>query len=228
MQQGILDRGLLQALIYSLVFHLVIFGAFRIRLSDYQDYTREMQPLHVAIDSEIPSYTTVGEQSDTQTTHGLFTENLDDKELMALRLSQIENPIQTVSSEEISALAPALTFTPIMYPLQLKLSSELKNLTLQDDGSKLFRKKGPYDTLGSLLLASNHFPIDYQVDVDGKTGKITKAVRSEVLLDKKLQAVADKLIYRITFAPFSEKTKSGKITLTFCCSGDEVKSLLYD
>lgn len=224
-----LDKALLQALVYSLLFHLLLFGSFRIRLNDYQESTPQMRPIDVGIDTEKSDRAqTVINALDTEQIDpsALFISNLDTQEYWAMNLALLNKPVDT--EDEILEPPTKLAWTPRMYPLQLKLSAQLKALELTDDGSSLFREKGPYDSIGRFALAANHLPIEYKVRINGVTGRIESAEKDQVLLDKRLQSVADQIINHIQFKPFSEKCLAGRITLIFCCTGDEIKSLMND
>ncbi|MCE5293918.1 MAG: hypothetical protein LLF94_04835 [Chlamydiales bacterium] len=236
--KSFLDKALLQALFYSLLFHLVLFGTFRIRFNDYQENTPQMLPLNVAIDAEPITEAKVIDAEDVS--HKTFLATIPESEYKAMNLALLNPPskyeletthlppnsLTAFSDADIADLAPKSTWAAKMYPLQLKLSHDLKKLTLLEDGSKNFRDKGPYESLGRFALTSNHLPIEYKVTVDGATGHIIRHEREQVLLDKRLQACADKLIDEITFEPFSENQITGRITLVFCCSGDEIKGFL--
>ncbi len=229
-----LDRALFQALFWSLIIHLVLFATFRIRLNDFLDTKIEMKPLNVAIEPERAdeANTTLDIQNrDSYDPLTLVTLQLDPDECKMMHLAQ--NPVASeteiaFSDDDLSELTPELSYTPTMYPLQLKLSSELKALSLINDGSSLFKEKGQKDRLGPFMLAANHLSIDYTVTIDGKSGRVIRSDRSQVLLDKKLQQVADKIVNMIAFKPFSEKSRTGRITIVFCCTGDEIKSFMND
>ncbi len=235
-----LDKALLQALIYSLSLHLVLFGTFRIRLNDYQELTPEMPPLNVAID-DVELVASV-EKTTSYDPESLVACNFDDDEYKALHILQTHKPVKmreyappyptneltAYSEKDIIDLTRSFTYAPKVYPLQLKLSSELKGLTLVEDGSCLFREKGPNEDLSHLVLASNHFPIDYSVTISGLTGTVVHLERSKMFLDRELQSVADRIIKNIQFEPFSQKSQAGTITLIFCTTGEDIKKYLHD
>lgn len=239
LRSALVDKALLQALIYSLLLHLILFGTFRIRLNDYKETATEMRPLSVAID--VPDEFGVAvEKAAPYDTSSLVTSTFDEDEYKAMHLSmqhpvkleptyhppEASNTLSAYTDKDIIDLAGNFTYAPKAYPLQLKLSSQLKALTLVEDGSSLFRKKAPHEDLSHLALAANHFPIEYTVTVSGPTGTITTLKRPNVLLDKELQLVADRIIKCIRFEPFSQKSVTGTITLVFCTSGQELKSYL--
>lgn len=224
-----LDKALLQALVYSLLIHLVLFGSFKIRLNDFQESSPQMLPIDVALDADkidvahAVTHTQEGEGLDPST---LFISALDPDEYKSMNLALL--PSREDKDEAILDLPSKLAWTPKMYPLQLKLSSPLKALVLIDDGSGLFREKGPNDSIGRFALAANHLPIEYKVSINGITGSVERAEKDQVLLDKRLQSTADSIISHIRFKPFSEKRIAGSITLIFCCTGDEIVSLMND
>ncbi|MBS0634495.1 MAG: hypothetical protein JSR37_03430 [Verrucomicrobia bacterium] len=220
-----MDRPLLQALIYSLIFHLMLFGTFRIRLSDFQDHTPQMRPLDVAIDSE--KIEVSNDQEIPADKSALFLANLDPEEHMKMNIALLQDDPDS-DEDALQRVSPKLTWAPKMYPLKLKVSNSLKTLTLVDDGSSLFREKRANETLARFVLAAHHFTIEYNVFVDGATGDIMRFERKDELLDKRLQAVADRIITQIKFLPFREKQRNGNITLSFCCTGEEIKGFLND
>ena len=223
------DKALLQALVYSLLIHLVLFGSFRIRLNDFLESSPQMLPVDVAIDADKPdvsgSVSNSLESQPSNATRG-FILHLDADEYKAMNLALL--PPRPHKDEELLDRTPKLAWAPRMYPLQLKLSPQLKALTLIDDGSALFREKGPNDSLGRFVLAANHLPIVYKVRINGITGHVEHAEKDQVLLDKRLQSVADRIVSHIQFKPCSEKSIAGSITLIFCCTGDEIMSLMND
>jgi len=217
-----LDKALLQALIYSLMAHIVLFGTFKIRLNDYQETAQEMTPVDVAIDFEEPATEAgVFEGPQVDTSDLFFTNSI-------AYLPELDPsaPIDAFSDEELVEQEPKERSRIKMYPLQLKLSQSLKNLELLDDGSSLFRNKEPYETMSIFTLAPHHFAIDYKLYVQGLTGTLERFERKGELLDKRLQAVADKIVNKIRFCPYSEKSITGSITLTFFCTGDDIKGYL--
>lgn len=215
----------MQALIYSLVFHLMLFGTFRIRLSDFQEYTPQMHPLDVAIDSEKTEVDNTNTSQHVDKS-ALFLANLDADEHTQINLALLQDD-SDFDDEALKELVPKLEWSPKMYPLKLKLSNSFKDLILVDDASSLFRNKKPQETLARFVLAPHHFTIEYKVSVDGSSGHIINRVRKEELLDKRLQTVADRIIGTIKFLPFNEKERSGSITITFCCTGDEITKYMH-
>ncbi len=231
-RSSFLDKALLQALVYSFIFHLVLFGTFKIRLNDYQEQLPQMLPLNVAIDTEKNEglrFETEVVDIDQLDRSLFFISNLDEDEYKAMTLAlSDQHSIAAFSNQTIHEMTPTLTWAPRMYPLKLKLSSKLKALTLLEDGSSLFRDRGLNESLDRFVLADKHLPTEYKVTVDGTTGLIMSAERKNVLLDKRLQACADAVINNICFKPFSEKSATGSITLVFCCTGDEIQGLMHD
>lgn len=243
-RSSFLDKALLQALIWSFVFHLVLFGTFRIRYNSFLDSSPPLKPIAVAIDPELTSdtfaITALADIDESLDNASAFFHTVDENEWKMSCIQNLLPPtsnncsylpsptLSHLSQDDVSMLAKEITYAPIVYPLQLKLSRSLKNLYLVDDGSALFKTKGPYDDLGRYALSTKLSPIDYKVKVDGKTGTIVGWQRTYELLDKELQKVADTLITKIRFAPFSHKSQRGTITMSFCCSGEEIGELLDD
>src|SRR5438874_1082514 len=84
------DTALLQALFWSLIIHLVLFGTFRIRLNDYQETSQEMIPLNVAIDDEPIAQAGVQESEDFDSS--LICFNFDDHESKRKNLGNLRLP----------------------------------------------------------------------------------------------------------------------------------------
>ncbi len=222
---GFLDKALLQALIYSLILHVVLFCTFKIKLNDYQEHAHEMAPIDVAIDFEEPHSMTQAHLQDAFDPNDLYFTHLKTTTLPPI---EARAPIDIFTDDDLIALEPKEPESAKMYPLQLKLSQPLKKCMLIEDGSSLFRNKEPYETMSIFTLATHHFSIEYKVYVDGFTGKLERFEKKCELLDKKLQAVADQIMAKIQFAPCTEKSITGSITLKFSCTGDEIKSFLND
>lgn len=211
-----LDKALLQALIWSLALHVVVLGTFKIRLNDFSEYTPQMQAVDVAVEQDDSIQVTASQEPQDKSL--LFLATIDPKDTLPPTKKVIQNlPVSA---------SPKWSYT--LYPLEFKLSSELKSLTLLDDGSCLFRKNGPRDTLAKLALTAHHLPIEYKVSVNGQTGKIVAQERQQVLLDKKLQVIGDELMKHVRFKPCQKEQITGTITLVFCCSGDEIGAYLHD
>ncbi len=222
---GFLDKALLQALIYSLIAHILLFGTFKIRLNDYKESAVEMAPIDVAIDIEEPLAMAGVHTEESFDPEDLYFAHIQPDTFLPI---EEHEPVDIFSDEELIALGPKEPDAPKMYPLQLKLSQPLKKCMLIEDGSSLFRNKEPYETMSIFHLATHRFSVEYKAYVDGETGTITRFEKKCELLDKKLQQVADRIMSKIAFAPCSEKTITGSITLTFSCTGEEIKSYLHD
>jgi len=237
------DRALLQALLWSFLFHLLLFGTFRIRYDSFIDTTPAMHPINVAIEHEpqepMPGVSAIDDSGPIDPA-ALFLHSLDMAdwkasclEKLAPRATSLQGDLATprltscaLTQEELATSQKSIAYAPILYPLHLSCSRSLRSLEITEDGSSLFRSKTLHDDLGRLTLSKQSYPIEYKVKIEGATGMIIHWERKYELLDKELQKVADRLISKITFAPFAKRSAKGSITLTFCCNGEEIQELL--
>lgn len=235
------DRALLQALLWSFLFHLLLFGTFRIRLNSFNDNSPSMAPIAVAIEHEpqeaVTSVAALHQDQETIESQGLFTQSLDPTVWQAACIDKLASRTSLAhatssflfhgsNEEDLLNVQKEVTYTPTLYPLQISCSRSLRALTIVDDGSSLFRTKGPKDDLGKLYLSKQSYPIEYKVKIEGATGKVVRWERKYELLDKELQKVADRLINIIRFAPFNKRSAKGSLTLTFCATSEEIAELL--
>jgi hypothetical protein len=123
---------------------------------------------------------------------------------------------------------PKNAFRERIYPLRIQLSSDLRSRRLVADGSSLFREKSASDVVSKLRLFPTPLSIDYKVHVSGKTGRVIQWSRTQVLLDKRLQELADHIVYSLRFGRMQEKNTKGIIRITFECPGSEVDSYLVE
>jgi hypothetical protein len=235
------DAPFLRALGYSFLFHLVLFGVFKIEFLDIPEPIPNPCPVEVAVG--VPEQSIVAAHVDASFDKPLFVESpLSKIELSQtplnkteLLLSQLQynihnNTLFYETKEEYPNLAKEmsepLAFQEKLYPLRLKLSSSLTQLKLVEDGSCLFKEKSPHHLTASYILTIHPLDIEYSIVVSGETGKVIEWHRSKELLDKKLQRYADKLIQTIAFAPNERMYIKGKVLLIFKCSGEEIENLV--
>jgi len=229
----IFDRPLQRALLYSFLFHALLFGLFRIQYNNLDDRDEvEMAPIQVAIEQE---YDASGTIADVQEEHEVqllpFDQNIIaqfsqfDREKVLYELFSGQKEFRKNEDSSLSQKA-TIDWGERLYPLHLKLSHALQKLTLIDDGSSSFCLKGPRDSSAEFELATSHYPITYHVTVAGQTGKIVRSSRKKELLDKRLQLLADALLEKIVFRPFEKKEVEGRITVVFHASGNVVEAMI--
>jgi hypothetical protein len=243
------DRTLTLALLCSILVHLVLFGIFRIKMTDIGEPLALLDPIEVAL---------VTEKLDKEQELPL-TEVVSENEALApkARITDLVRacnhiPLPTVTfrpAQEIyvperdvdhsngyqqaSQLTEQVLKTHIqkfpcqlhVYPLTLQLSPSLKKLTLMEDGMQFFIPKQPGFSSG-YFMTQTPIPIEYQVKIDGASGKITSWQRHGQLIDKVLQSCADLIIKAIRFAPTEAKMIEGKIAIIFACNGDSLQEWL--
>ena len=234
------SRPLIKALTWSALFHLCLLSSFRIKMTDFHEVEYPIKPIDVAIEKEeSPPITTI---IDNKNSMAQPIVNLNDpywdeaRDIVSNQYqsftatSHIPRPTSfgdTVSDIAITSIPESLSSTSTLYPLRLKFSPAVKKLKLLVDGSSLFKQKGnqkeSQEQLHRLLLSPLRFPIKYDVNINGKNGKIVHWSREETLADKTLQECADTLMTLIRFAPSSNEKIRGSICLTFCCTGQEME-----
>lgn len=243
-RSAFLDRTLLQALFWSLIFHLMLFSVFRIRLYDFKQEGQPIAPINVSLEQEEHGPITEVTSHDLIDIQGLLSQNIDKDEWLQMAFEQSMAPemesqgaprqekdlipryANALSTTDIASMLKKPNFSPKVYPLHLKLSKPLKKLTLIEDGSCLFREKLASDDTKRIALSNKRLPIEYTVTVMGATGRLENVFRKYELLDKELQECADLIIKKIQFAPFSLESVTGTLTLSFVLDGSEVKALM--
>lgn len=236
------DAPFLRALGYSLLFHIVLFGFFKIEFLDISEPIDSPAPVSVALGETNQPVATTKVDVDTPFDKPLFvasgidkiempTEPMNATEFM---LSQVHHNVQNNAlwyekSEDYASFAKEMSeplqFQERLYPLRLKFSSSLSKLKLIEDGSSLFKEKSPHHSVSSYILTVHPLDIEYDVVVSGESGKVIEWKRKE-LLDKRLQRYADFIIKTISFAPSEKLCVQGKILLIFKCSGEEIEHLV--
>jgi hypothetical protein len=205
------NRILLQALIYSLLIHAVLVLCFRIRLFDFRSEPVAFTPAKLFVDDEpVASASIIQEKLKTAPT--VFLDELTE------HTEESRSQIQALFVQDIA-------FPDQGYPLRIKCSPSLKPLLLIEDGSHLFKHMTSPHQQEVSLLSCRKFTIEYSVDVDGTTGKLSSWSRTRELLDKELQQIADKIVSELRFAPH-KKSLSGKLWINFYCSGEELQDYL--
>jgi hypothetical protein len=239
---SLLDRPFKQALIYSFLFHALVFGVFRVQFSTISDPTEPINPVEVAIDTErtadgddAQELVAIAEQESTQekVSFAPYVKEyikIAEKYYSDASTAQIE-PTALHESEvfddegfEEKLYLTKLPYQLRHYPLRLEFTTALSKLKLLEDGSSLFKEKSASFSRQKIPFA--FFTIAYNVKISGQTGKITEWKRKRELLDKKLQVCADRIIDQIQFAPFQLTSLRGKIWIVFECSGDEISEYL--
>jgi hypothetical protein len=223
------DRPLQRALLYSFLFHALLFGLFRIQYSDLHEREPFFQPIQVAIEADTESKAVVADVVHEEKKTLLA---IDKQKLTEAPLFEREKAIYDLVSEppydslDTFALLTKIDMSQKLYPMRLKLSSKLSKLELLEDGSCFFRKKEKTDRIARLQLAYAHYPITYHVTVDGASGKVIHSSRTKELLDKKLQVLADAIIDKIQFFPSEEQQVSGRLSIIFYADSEEIEEML--
>ena len=226
------DRAFQRALLYSLLFHGLVFGLFRIKFLDVHESEPPLRPINVAIEKEEHETVAISNEEDEcpkfiESAITSEKNNYPHPPLTATALSTPEGQTiaESLLNEEYDHCSfPQKPYSEKIYPLTLQCSHSLSKLHLISDGSELFCEKKPYESSSSFKLATQHYPISYTVQINPKTGKVIRWTRKRELLDKPLQALADRIIETIAFEPFERKSqtkegefreKRGKISITF-------------
>lgn len=239
------DTRFWRAVLYSTGFHLFIFGFIRIQFSQAHDGPAPLLPVEVAIDYEEEDLSSEvvairHEESEKLLLAMSAIEDspqpLADPELMDeinhilidLHSSDEANTTSFPSNQGLRELPPPsrLNLSERLYPIRFQISGSLKNKHIISDGSHLFRKSTSSETNALLRLKTTSRSIMYQIEIDGKTGKVIEWKRKRELIDKKLQAFADRLLDEITFEASSSDVKRGSIRIIFDCTGDELTQYL--
>lgn len=207
------NNVLAYALFCSLVLHLVLVGCFRIRLFDFGQEPLAFSPVTLVVEND-PAVSTLILDS-------------DEKKLPFVSIDEI-SPQTAETRRKIQEVAMTSCEYPSQsYPLKIKYSQNLKQLLLIEDGSHLFKDSSSFSQKEVALLKSQKFTIEYRIKVDGSTGTLFSWKRTRELLDKKLQRIADKIISSLRFIPYKQSL-SGKLWLTFYCTGEELSSYLKE
>lgn len=229
----IFDRPLQRALLYSFLFHALLFGLFRIQYSGPDDHEEiALAPIQVAVEEAPELHAAIAEVEETAKKERL---PLDRELLQTLaHMNEERAAFELLADQrefrydfrEVPKAHEAVDWSERLYPLHLKFSRALQKLTLMEDGSELFCFKTDGRLGGPFEQALLHYPIAYQITVSGTTGKIIRSSRRKELLDKKLQLLADRLVEKIAFRPFEAKEIEGRLTIIFHASGNDVEAIL--
>jgi hypothetical protein len=242
-----LDKALWYAIFWSALVHLVLFGLFRIKVTDASTHAVLLDPIEVALVSDKLErevyHTEVRPETSTPISKMPITElagayaTLPIPSVPATPLQALAIPEQDIDhTHALQAMAPhtheamqacfqALPSQVQYYPLSLQLSKSLQDRALLDDGVHLFlpKKRG---FPSSYFLSQPSISTEYRVQVDGQSGKVTSWQRRGELLDKALQSVAERLIRTLRFAPVEIRRTEGTILVTFHCTGDALQEWL--
>ncbi len=234
-----------RSLIYSTIFHLLLFGMVRIEYLTTHEMLKPAIPVEVSIEQE-PGDIAIADVVEEKTPmpelfshlatpllcipYGVYPSHSDTTfmtEEESLNHQQPYSPITQISYhvENTPSFTSSMPREHI-YPLQLHLSDDLHKLQLVSDGSLLFRYKRVSDAVAKMKLTVNPLAIDYEVTICGETGKILEWQRTRVLLDKRLQECADTLMQEIRFGKTGGDATRGIIRISFTCTGDEIDGYL--
>lgn len=224
------DRPLQRALLYSFLFHALLFGLFRIKCFDLNEPEVTFHPVEVAIEDEVPeekSLVTVAEMHSDEKTRMEAPKNKE-KVLLAQAPLDVSCPQGELPDYFLSE---HIEFQEPLYPLKLRLSKSLSKLQLIEDGSSFFKVKDA-KRHASYTLAARTYPIEYIVRISVKTGAIVEWKRKKELIDKVLQAHADAFIQKLRFAPCEATTAhsklKGKIVMVFECPGEALAKMVRE
>jgi hypothetical protein len=244
------DRALQRAFLYSVLFHALVFGLFRIKFLELPLTSSALNPVEVALDAEKPDES-MQETVAVAPTEERPTAPRDEQALLSIPIDRFgltntflfqtaaTPPSTTVLSDNetqvLSLLAhdkqeaKEIPFTERLYPLRLQISGDAASLSIIEDGSILFKERAAKHKTTLFKLATNTFPIEYRIVVSSESGTIIQWSRKKELLDKQLQNCADKLIHMIRFAPRpwpGKKAIRGKLWIIFACTGHELREYL--
>lgn len=113
-----------------------------------------------------------------------------------------------------------------IYPLKISLQYGLNQLYLIDDASSLFIPAQDDTLLSSPLFAKEAPKVTFLIHVDTKTGEITKTRCDFPMKDKELQQLACTILKTVRFHPKEANPPSeihGEITLQFSAFFDDIE-----
>jgi|GEM_PF-6506800 len=223
------DRAFQRAIFYSLLFHALVFGLFRVKFIDHSEGVAKTSSLAVSIEmepeQELPVTKThefLAPSADLTKFPGVSS-NWDDLICNELFEKTHLAPIAEIRLSDDMA-APKAGKDPF-FPLRIRSAKKIKALHLIEDGSSLFKEKS-IDESAAFSYPLYTYSITYTVKIAGQSGKIVEWFRRGELLDKTLQECADKIIETIRFAPTQEAEIKGHIWLEFLCNGEELERYL--
>ena len=155
--------------------------------------------------------------------------------LFGYNYSQSELIQSTSSFGKIPSLAWSLVdehspcrYMSRVYPLKIFLGSALRSSHLIEDGSTLFCPAAHETLLSTYAFAELIPKVEFKIDVDAASGKITHIVCIKELVDKRLQGFAEIFLKILRFAPFSTKKRmiTGLISVQFAGSFDRIAPLV--
>lgn len=235
-ERSIFDKAFVKALVWSCVIHLVVLCSFRVKMFEIPQ-SAPVQPIEVSLetDPQDASQAYVALVDDSQMRS--FTDYLDEGAWQDQAADRIQNelndapnkgfstpPTLMLASDPVSTrVEPQCTYRRRAYPLKIKLKQDSKGCKIVEDGSRLFTQK----TKKVFLPHScPHYSIEYEIEIDGASGKIGMHRRTRELRDKTLQTVADDMLHVIRFWTPEPRVYKASLTLTFYCSGEELLELL--
>ena len=257
-KKAFVDRPFFIALVYSVLFHLIVFGFFKVQMGDPHEAVSELDPIEVAMlsdkaeDQEIPDLVgqvqieTQGDQNDLRIS---LSPNIEIEPKFP-HLSHEAPPLANLiaastfsydDDEPLKEYTKDLAWTPKkegsplnwrsrIYPLCLKFSDNLQPLVLLEDGSRLFKEKSPR-MKNSLFSTSGLTSLEYNVKIHAQSGKIEKYSCKKDLQNMNLEQYGNLIIRSLRFAPTSssiDTIHSGRIWVTFLCPPNELRSYLRE
>lgn len=240
-------RLIAKALFYSLLIHVTMLFAFQIRARFFDTSLNTPVPM-VLLDAEDGTIALLSDPKGSEEDPRLvFTRqmHLTDGAIAAtMHALPLNHPLPTDPAPSRLSLPPlhilpwsfsdecAPSRYPYrVYPLTISLHEGLRPLHLTDDGSRLFRKVSSDSIYITPAFSETHPTVEFSLDVCAQTGQVTKAACLRELFDKRLQAVAQRVIKAIRFTPeeqSNEPTLHGVVALRFSGTYESISPFLED
>ncbi len=238
----------LRFLLVSFAIHLGLFGFVRMRMTQISDDIKPTIPIEVAIDQSFkssenkvdvisPLHTNIPFQAFFSEPNyvDLWLEKEKAMQVPIMHLYDLYNTnepffyIVGQSQEKFDDYAVDFSVNEEkkLFPIKIDTTGALRDLTIIEDGSKLFRSENP-NASRAVFLKPYEQSIDYDVVVKGKSGKISSFTRKKELLDKNLLSLSDAILKEMRFIKNKRAIVTGSVTITFLCHSDDMKKLLID
>lgn len=232
----------LQALLWSLGFHLILLALFSMTafllpkdtFSSHIDVQLEMPTSMALATYELGSNNSLLSRDKLLATHFLRMESFSDTALLScteencdhmppLIKSSTEQPLPWIIGQELSHTSSNV------YPLKITLLHGLGNMHLIEDARSLFITASKDTMLHIPLFAESLPQVVFFLSVDTSTGKIIESKCEKVLTDKRLQQLAKMILEALRFAPNEDKGSlvvQGELRIQFCGTFDIIAPLL--
>jgi hypothetical protein len=228
-------RFLFRGVVLALVFHLLILFVFQIRVK-YVDEDSSTEAPTVFLDPEETLVSLLTEPSedicskvtkDLHLIHNPFTFQIPDLPIFEEDSSLphlIFQKVMLLPWSLSSSLSPSSQIIHA-YPLKITLNGDLEHMILINDGFSLFKKASHDSLFCSPFFAESRPCVEFRIEIAAETTKITKATCIRELIDKRLQEVAEKILYSLRFASKKEAVR-GVVTLQFSGTFDTIAPFL--